>query len=318
MTYDDLTVLIPSHSLEDFPTELGEQQAASLLNAFAVVWHPSLIASAGVMPSWHRSDEPPEGLENKLILVPSACDDWIPGGWVEKARSEGATVVSGISERNEMIRAAIEPLELECDLDADLVADFLALGSCFLQLELLTRHMHHFSNLDDVHLQSEAVSAAQAAVSGDETAARSHLRNCFEALQEARERFYPVDCYLIDLCLLIPRQANEHLERSLKSEAPFNLLVSATHLQTINEQNPSYIEMMRDAWQSGRLDIAGGELYERPSPLLPLGSVLWDFREGLRIFRKLLGRTPKTWGRRRFGFSTVLPQILNKYGYTAG
>ena len=26
-------------------------------------------------------------------------------------------------------------------------------------------------------------------------------------------------------------------------------------------------------------------------------------------------RTPTTWGRRRFGFTTQLPQILNKFGY---
>ena len=68
MSFDDLIVLIPSHSLEDFPTELTEEQAASLLNAFAIAWHPALLASARLIPSWHRSDEPPDVVKNRLVI----------------------------------------------------------------------------------------------------------------------------------------------------------------------------------------------------------------------------------------------------------
>ena len=56
MTYNDLIVLVPSHSLEDFPTELAEEKAEGLLNAFAVLWHPRPLAAARVLPSWHRAD----------------------------------------------------------------------------------------------------------------------------------------------------------------------------------------------------------------------------------------------------------------------
>ena len=59
MVYRDLVVLIPSHGLEDFPTELTEQQAAGLLNAFSVIWHPALLNRCDSLPSWHRADDPP-------------------------------------------------------------------------------------------------------------------------------------------------------------------------------------------------------------------------------------------------------------------
>ena len=36
-----------------------------------------------------------------------------------------------------------------------------------------------------------------------------------EKLTEAREKFYPVDCYLIDICLLIPRLADQNLVNTL-------------------------------------------------------------------------------------------------------
>jgi alpha-mannosidase len=328
MTYEDLFVLIPSHSLEDFPVEIGDDEAEGLLNAFAVLWHPRLLAHVDALPSWHRSDEPPEALENRLVIIPENSKEWLPGGWAGHARLQGAVVLEGMKDRAEMVRAALGPLESESDPDAgsvrvtpeinpDLVADFHALGTCWLMVELLTTHMHHFSNLDELELQHAAIAAAQAAVAGDDEAARSHLRRCFETLQEARERFYPVDCYLVDLCLLIPRQANEYLDRALDGETPFNLLLSAADLRTIAEQKPQVVAAMREAWDAGRLDVAGGELQERPTPLLPIGSVLWDFQQGQRTFQELLGRTPTTWGRRRFGFTTTLPQILNKLGYVA-
>ena len=39
---------------------------------------------------------------------------------------------------------------------------------------------------------------------GDWAGAVNRLRAGFEVLTQARERFYPVDAYLIDICLLDP------------------------------------------------------------------------------------------------------------------
>ncbi len=43
MNFTEVVILIPSHSLEDFPSELSEKPASSLLNVFAVAWHPALL-----------------------------------------------------------------------------------------------------------------------------------------------------------------------------------------------------------------------------------------------------------------------------------
>jgi len=340
MKYDDLVVLIPCHSLEDFPTELGEEAAASLLNAFAILWHPRLLASAGVMPSWQRADDPPETVQNRLVVVPTACEGWVPCDWTERMQNTGGVIISGISDRQEMLEAALQPLidvpeteseagaseannadaaaksdEDEAEVDPDLAADFCALGSCYLLTELLTRLMHHYTSLDEVHIQREAVAAAQAALAGDGEAARSRLAACFESLMEARERFYPVDCYVIDLCLLIPRLADDHFKRVLQAGEPTNILVSAEDLQQIGEAQPDLLERLREARTAGTLDVCGGEFREGPFPLLPIESALYGFESGARTFRKLIGYVPRTWGRRRYGLATQLPQILTKYGY---
>jgi alpha-mannosidase len=315
MRYDEITVLIPSHSLEDFPTDLGEEDAASLLNAFAIAWHPALLATASVIPGWDRADEPPDLLENRLFIVPTACRDWLPSGWVSRARGEGAVVVDEISDREDMVQAALGPLEFEGEIDPGLVADFLAFGTCYLQMELLTRHMHHFSSMDEVHLQREAVAAAEAAISDDAPAAKTHLRSCFETLLETRERFYPVDCYLLDLCLLIPRLADKHLVDTLQSRQPVNFLLAAEDLDHIAEAKPEVVARLREMCEAGTADVVGGELRETPTPLYPVESLLWGFHRGHETYMRHLGRTPKTWGRRRFGLSTLLPQVLSKFGY---
>ena len=315
MSYESLLVLIPSHSLEDFPTDVGEDEAASALNAFADVWHPALLASAGVLPTWHRADTPPEDPGKRLMIVPKSAESWLPGGWADHARGRGATVVEGLTDRQEMIAAALAGLDTPVEVDADLVADFLALGTCYLQLELLTRQMHYFSNINEMQLQRESVAAAEAALAGDATAARARLQTCFEALLEARERFYPVDCYLLDLCLLIPRLADEHLEASIAAGQPFSLLLSAEDLEAIAAEKPELISKLRDAWNRDELDVIGGEHHEGPATLLPMSSVIAEFTRGHDIFQKRLGRTPKTWGRRRFGFSPQVPQVLAKFDY---
>lgn len=329
MPYEDLIFLIPSHSLEDFPTEATDAQAASLLNSFILPWHPQLIASAGVIPRWHRADTPPEVTVNRLILVPTKCQDLVPHGWIEEARSNGATVITELTDRQEMLKVALQPLEQATAstketpaegpsspvVDPDLAADFWALGFCYLQIELLTRHMRHFGGHDEVHFQREAVAAARAAVANDPETARTRLKVCFELLTEARERFYPTDCYLIDLCLLIPRLADEHLSKTLLSLKPLSIFVTPQDIEEIARDHAAQLALIKEAWQRKSAAIVGGEFREGPSTLLPLNSLLWQLDAGRGLYEKHLGRKPTIWGRRRYGLMPPLPQILHRSGY---
>jgi alpha-mannosidase len=193
------------------------------------------------------------------------------------------------------------------------VQDFFALGTCYLQMELLTRHMHYYSNLDEAQLERESLAAAEAAIAGDLETARTHLKAAFECLLEARERFYPVDCYIIDLCLLIPRLAEEQREPLLKMLAegkPVNLLATAKEFQEIHDKSPEISAALREGWEAGRLNLIGGDWEDAPLPMLPINAVLWQFAEGQRAYQRLFGRVPKCWGRRRYGLSTQLPQVL--------
>jgi alpha-mannosidase len=318
MSYQDVVILFPSHGLEDFPTDLPDEKAAGLLNAFAVAWHPVLLAAVKSLPLEHRADVPPAITAGRLILVPPACDELVPAGWIDQARADGATVITGATNRDELVGALLKSPELSTPVDADLVADFFALGTCRLLLELLTRRMHHFGSMDEAQLRREAIAAAEAAVAGDLVAAKAGLRNSFDVLTETRERFYPVECYLLDLCLLIPRLADAHLTATLADPKPVNVLSTAADLEQMMREKPELAVQFRQALESGTLDFLGGEWHERPVPLLPLASFLREFEKGHEAFCRNLGRAPHTWARRRYGFSTLLPQILHRSGYRGG
>ncbi|MFK7779117.1 MAG: hypothetical protein QM501_13510 [Gimesia sp.] len=321
MTYNDIVILIPCHSLEDFPTELEEKDAESLLNAFAVAWHPELLASSRVIPSWHRSDEPPQFLADRLLLIPKTSEDWLPYGWIEEAESNGATVVSGKIQREEMAEAALKPLLAarekadEIELSDDIVADFYALGQCYIQLELLTRCMHHFSSLDEATIQREAIAAADAALANDIEAARAHLKGCFEVLLENRERFYPIDCYLIDLCLLTPEWANESLKQAIADERPFNLLVTSDDLEAIATKNPDLVKLLERSCRDRETEIIGGEQDQIATPVVPVESLIWQLQSGVNQIQEITGRAPTTWARRRFGLASILPMLLHRFGF---
>jgi alpha-mannosidase len=352
MSYQKVVILIPSHSLEDFPTELSDKQAESLLNAFAVAFHPKLIAATGLMPGWHRADEPTTETDGSLIIVPTACDDQLPAGWVSLAKEQGAVVVSGLHDRAEMAEAAMAGLadqqsgiacsdedtagsgesEESTDDEADdvtvedsapevsdeIVADFYALGTCWILMELLTRHMHHFSSYDEVFFEKTLLAAAKDAVKGDESGVDVSLRASYELLLEARERFFPVDCYLLDLCLLAPDMAGEKLDELLIEEPPVNYLLRALDAQEMAASHPETVKLLKKAWDEGRADVAGGDLHELAVPLVPLESALLDLQRGRAVYREIFQREPTTWGRRRYGLSPMLPQLLQKFGFHSG
>jgi alpha-mannosidase len=314
MPVNDIVVLIPSHSLEDFPSDQGEEPAAGLLNAFAVAWHPQLIAEAGQLPRWHRADEPPEPQSGQVFFAPDVCQGWLPCDWIERARTAGATVVADVHQRAEMEQAALAGLN-PADLDRELVSDFHALGTSWILVELLTRQMRNFGNIDELRLQNRAVAGARAVMAHDQPTAEAHLQAAFEVLLEARERFYPVECYLLDLCLVIPDVVGEPLLSRLRSPLPVNLLIAGRDLERFAIDHADVAAALKSAVAEGRASVLGGELREGPLPLLPLESVLHGFHRGHAVFSQVLGARPRVWGRRRYGLSPALPQILGKFGY---
>jgi len=105
------------------------------------------------------------------------------------------------------------------------------------------------------------------------------------------------------------------LAGELNSSVPINLLISGGALDAIAASGLSTISAIRDAIAEKKVGLVGGEASEQRLPLLSCESLLSQLREGQAIYESQLGCKPAVYGRRRFGLTPFLPQILHKIGF---
>lgn len=320
MNYQELILLLPCHSLEDFPTYHEGDDAHSLLASWSALWHPQLLAAAGQAPTWLRVDEPPSDVRERLIVVPSICVPRLPSGFSQRVKDEGGVLVRKTSSREEILTAAIEPLGAAASLDSDLAADFLALGYCYLQIELLTRQMRYSSNLDEAYFKGTAISAAIAAVAGQTELAREKLAACFSVLAEERDHYYPVDAYLLDLTFTAASAIGPPLLAELQNApGPLpgkrNLLLCGETLVAMAEKAPDTFAALRQSLAAGHVSLIGGELHEGQTPLQSCETVLAQLQRGLEAYERLLGTRPRVFGRWRHGLTPHFPGILTRLDF---
>src|SRR5688572_18897750 len=110
MPISELNILLSCHSLDDFPTYHTGEPAEGILSAFTALWHPALMAEVGKLPTWIRSDDPPEQLADRLITVPQVVHDDMPGFFFSQAESDGAKLITGLNDRAKIVAAALEHL----------------------------------------------------------------------------------------------------------------------------------------------------------------------------------------------------------------
>src|SRR4029078_7413415 len=149
---------------------------------------------------------------------------------------------------------------------AELVADFLALGYCYLQIELLTRQMRYASNLDETYFKGTAVAAAGAAVEGNIELAKEKLSACFNVLAEERDHYYPVDAFILDLNLTAATTLGSALRKELSRDSATNLLLSAAMLEEMQAKEPLTLEALKQAVAINKAGIIGGEASEERLP----------------------------------------------------
>ena len=101
-----------------------------------------------------------------------------------------------------------------------------------------------------------------------------------------------------------------------EANAPLNLLLSGNVLEQMAAREPATLDALRSALIAGTASIAGGERDELELPLLPIEEVRNQIVEGLSVYEKHLSLRPEIFARRRFGMTTMLPQILDHLGFT--
>lgn len=309
--FHEITILIPGYSVEDLPSDLNEQSAASLLNAFSVSWHPQLLLRTRGIPHFRQADSTEMPTAKQLIFVPECAEDWLGHDWRDQLQNTESVVFSGLSSREDYESAIHDQFGgIEA---SDLLTHFYSLGTCYLQIMVLSRRMHFFVDPDQYVLESESVAAAEALIAGDSDKACKHLQKCFECLLECREQFHPVECFLLDVCLPSDQSTADEIQQLIAESDAISLLASGAELERFCSQLDGLAQQIKTAIADKRLALLTGHQYELRLSLGSLAAFVSDLEQGTSALRD--EETDLHWARRRFGMTSQVPAVLNVMGF---
>lgn len=312
-----LVALIPNDGKEP-PAHYADAAAEALWSALTALWHPALLAGAARLPRIEPIQDPSAPMPGELRLAAGGELGLLPSDFRERAEIAGSILVESSGDREATIREVRERLgAAETDSDSRaMVEDFLALGLVRWMVRDLSIAMGRGDAIDEESLAREAFAAADAWRDGDHETAAGRLRGAFEVLTRARERSYPVDAYLLDLCLLDPALPGGSLAPALAEKVAVSFIASARAIEKQAREDPDRIAELCQAITDGWVDVAGGTFDEAEDPLLPFESVLWQYRRGGEVYREHLEeRNVETFARRRFGLWTQVPQFARRFGF---
>ncbi len=318
-----VTVLLPCHSLEDFPTWSESKEAEDLLAVWTAAWHPAVIAAAG-MPGWASIERSFDPDDTGIAVVPPAFDHRLDTALLEhEASCSGETasgLIRGVATRPELLGELGSRLSFDAaaagELPQELVEEFEAVGMAWLLSELLARRMRSDSCDLDASFAESLRGAAQAAVRGDGNPAEG-LDACHRQLESARARFYPVDIWLVDLVLLAETTLDERLVEELDAPVPVAMLAPGELIDRLGATRPDLAVRFREAREAGQVAAVGGMWDELPLAGRSPEELLASFRRGHEAWSRHGGGPPTVFGRRTGGSSAILPQLLSGLGYEA-
>lgn len=309
-------VLLPCHTLDDFPTWLEESEADALLAAWTSAWHPAIIAAAGSPPAWASVDLPPPE-DVSTGVVPAFCDDRFvaqsqpddTGRWVRHAAVAGEITLA-LAARLEVASAGAGGLPASAWTD-----DFQALGLAALVAELLARRMRTEADLPATGFDAAVVAAARAAVAGDDEAVRVGLAEAFGCLDATRARYYSVESWAVDIVLLAPTTTGAALLGELASPVPLAVVAAGATVRRLAEKHPAAMMGLRQAVAAGRAEPCGGRDDERPLEFATPEALRDSLAAARSCWIEHVGCEASSYAAIGGGSSAILPQVLSWFGF---
>lgn len=313
-------VTMIEHDGQEIPRDFPDRRAEAAWAAVSAVWHPAILARLDALPATTGAEFPSIPEPREIRILAEGVGARLPADHRSIAIGSGAILLEGSIDRAEMVRTVLRNLDpsgaVEPDFADPLALDFLALGTARLFLRDLTNAMGHADTLDVMNLTRETLAAARAWGAGDRSACSGHLRAAFELLTQAREKFYPVDSYLVDVCLIDPSFPAGALADPISARAPVTFLGTARAIERLAEVDPERVAALRDGINEGWIDVVGGTYDESDEAFAPLNSILWQFLKGGEVYRRHLDdRNVETLATRRFALYPQRPQVARRLGF---
>jgi alpha-mannosidase len=332
--FDECCVLIPVSTLEDFPSDLSDYDARSLLAAWTVLWHPRLLAQTTQIPTWHRADAPPEPIGKRLFTAPNPSVNMLPDGYQLRAQqTEEACWVTGNSRDEMLDKLNLEPCPPLTDGSRTVTEqDFFAAAYASLQIQVMTRRLRYTSNLDEIHLQNRLVAAAKAFIDGQAEESIAALHDVFDCLAEERDHYFSSDPHLIDLVLtsestldsllqLASQTATENTTPNQDADSeikqvPTNILVDVDLCRVLAQSSDPRVDTLKDLLKCETMGWAGGGPADNIClDAMTLSQAESTFIDCHRQIEQSIGITPAVYGRFAGTTPSDLTPTLARIGY---
>lgn len=322
----EVAVFLPCHSLEDLSEWIENDDASAILSAWTVAWHPSIICESNGLPGWASVDVPwtregkivgivPEGLSERFATGASppfvAEQSFLHQGTSESFLSE---VLEACSSEMTTDSSTSRGLETLSAWQASFVEDFRSLGLTVLLFERLASRMRSDTHLDQTGFSEVVVEAARAWRKDDSVLAREKLTQAFQCLEAARDHFYPVECWCLDL-VLFSGNSMAMLKSELESPVPISLLADTKAVNCFDKSFSKISDLIRDRVADGSLSVLGSISGNLPFALVSPEQLDREVAEGRTAWQKAAGVLPQIFGCHAGPRAPIFLPVLQRLGY---
>ena len=320
-----IKVFLPCHSLEDLSEWLENDEASAILNAWTIAWHPGVLCESDGMPSWASVDLPWTDEEEVVGIVPEGLLERFTTGASPPSDTQQNFLHQDDNETFLLDLLALFCNETSTSLQSDIrqeklstwqvafVDDFRSLGLTVLLFERLASRMRSDTLLEQTGFPEAVVAAAKAWREDQSTVAGEKLSEAFQCLESARDHFYPVECWCLDL-VLFSGNTTAALEQELLSPVPFTLLADTETMDSFHGSS-NISNSIHSRVADGSMSLVGSVSSNLPFSLLSPEQIEQDVAAGKAACQRASGVTPQIFGCYAGPRASVMLPILQRLGY---
>ncbi|MBT6642929.1 MAG: hypothetical protein HOB45_07285 [Planctomycetaceae bacterium] len=321
-----ITVFLPCHSLEDLSDWLENDDASAILNAWTIAWHPYVLCESDGTPSWASVDLPWTDEEEVIGIVPEGLLERFTAGasppfgthqnFLHQDDSETflPDLLALFRNENSTSLQANARQETLSTWQLAFVDDFRSLGLTVLLFERLASRMRSDTLLEQTGFPEAVVAAAKAWREDQSAVAKEKLAEAFQCLESARDHFYPVECWCLDL-VLFSGNTTATLEQELQSPVPFTLLADTETMNSFQGMSGNISNAIRSRVADGSMSLVGSVPSKFPFSLLSPEQIERDVAAGKAVCESASGVIPKIFGCYAGPRASVMLPILKRLGY---
>ena len=323
MSQHELILLSPYRLPTHHTLYLADDDVAAFLNGLAALWHPAALRGAAGPPRVASPYDHEQPRPNCVYAAPEHPPLLLPDDWTARVKAAGSVAFKAYPDRDVTLgnlkdalrsrptEGAADPL---LDLDPARAAPFLGVGFGHVMMEALFEAMSHENMIDAAAFWKDVQDAVAALAGDDADAPRRCLKAAAERLLSARDVIYAAAVHVVDLALLDDARPDAPWPASFDKGLPLNLVACAALLERIGREQPERLAALRERVAADLADVCGGPYLERDDALLPLESQVWNLLKGRGVYKQLLDREVRVFGRRRFAFHPHTPLLLQNVG----